>query len=64
MVNQENFDRITSSVLLGLAHSFKFIESWPAEEQEQFRGKLLDVLDLGPNAEEPAEEAEEVPAEA
>ena len=26
---QDTFDRITSSVLLGLGHSFTFIEQWP-----------------------------------
>lgn len=44
--NQEAFDRITSSVLLALAHSFRFIESWTAEDRESFIAKLLDVLDL------------------
>ena len=53
------FDRITSSVLLALAHSFRFIESWTPEEQEQFRNKLLDVLDLNVTVQEPEEIKEE-----
>ena len=32
--NQETFDRITSSVLLSLAHCFKFVETWSPEEQD------------------------------
>ena len=45
-VIQESFDRITSSVLLALAYSFRFIDDWTPEEKEQFKNKLLDVLDL------------------
>ena len=61
--NQEAFDRITSSVLLALAHSFRFIESWTAEDRQSFISKLLDVLDLSvvQHAEEPVES--EAPAE-
>ena len=46
-------------MLLALAHSFKFVDKWSAEEQEQFRNKLLDVLDLSVTAttEAPEEEA-------
>lgn len=58
---QETFDRITSSVLLALAHSFRFVESWNEEEKTQFQQKLIEVLDLRVNtdAEQPIEEEED-----
>ena len=43
---QDTFDRITSSVLLALGYSFTLIEQWPQEEQDIYRNKLVDILDL------------------
>lgn len=57
---QETFDRITSTVLLALAHSFKFLETWSVEEKQQFRNKLVEVLDLKINTDTLADEEEEI----
>lgn len=57
--NMETFDRITSSVLFALGHSFKFIENWSKEEQDAYIGKMLDILDIRPSEKEEKEETEE-----
>ena len=57
--NMETFDRITSSVLFALGHSFKFIESWTNDEQDAYIGKMLDILDLRPSEKEEKQEIEE-----
>ena len=57
---QETFDRITSTVLLALAHSFKFLETWSVEEKQQFRNKLVEVLDLKISTDTLADEEEEI----
>ena len=46
---QETFDRITSSVLLALAHCFKFVDTWGEEDRQTFQTKLVEVLDLKVN---------------
>ncbi|CDW71489.1 ring zn-finger-domain-containing protein [Stylonychia lemnae] len=43
---EDVFDRVTSSVLLSLASSFGFIKTWSEEEQQHFKKKLIDILDL------------------
>lgn len=54
---EDVFDRVTSSVLLGLAHSFEFTSHWPEEERAQYRRKLVEILDLGAAIPYSAEEA-------
>jgi hypothetical protein len=37
---------VTASVLLSLGYSFSFIEDWPKQEQDHYKKKMLDILDL------------------
>lgn len=43
---EEVYDRITSGVFQGLAGSFEFVKDWPQEDQQHFRKKVIDILDL------------------
>ena len=39
-------DRITSSILQALSHSFRFIETWSQEDKDLYNRKVVSILGL------------------
>lgn len=58
------FDRVTSSVLNALGYSFAFIEDWPADEQQHYKKKMLDVLELAKPVAASLDETEQIATDA
>lgn len=44
--NEEIYDRVTCSVLCGLANAFSFLKKWSVEDQSSYHKKLVEVFEL------------------